>query len=274
MKIVVRVIACASLLAAAVPASAQVLLYANGNPPPLLSTGPVTDSGVMAPAGTTWSEVQHPAGNTAEANNVSGFAVTQGTFRLADDFTVPAPGWMIQFVEFHSYLTGAPASPSPFTGMTVRIWGPCTPGTIPGAPGCTNIAFGDTTTNVMTTSTDATMFRIFNTVAPPPGTAPGTTRKIWRQRATVSTNLAPGVYWIDWASTVTGNAGHFNPSLTVPGSRGLAGWNAQQLTVATNTWAPVIDTGNPAAAPDFPQDLPFEIYGQLVPVELMDFDVK
>jgi hypothetical protein len=264
------------LAALAGTASAQdVLLYSNGTPPPQLTTGPTTDSGVAAPAGTTWSEVQHPTGDTTLANTSAGATETQGAFRLADDFTVPAgPGWVVNFVDLHAYQTGSPATPSPFTGATVQIWGPCTPGTVPGAAGCTTIAFGDTTTNRLVTSTDATLFRIFNTVAPPPGTASGTTRKVWRQHVSLGVTLAPGYYWVDW-STTTFNAGaHFAPSITVPGSRGLPGWNARQFAVAGGTWAAVIDAGNPATAPDVPQDQTFELYGVISPVELQSFEIK
>jgi len=206
---------------------------------------------------------------------IAGATETQGQFRLADDFTVPAgPGWTVNFVELHAYQTNAPATPSPFTAATVQIWGPCTPGTVPGAAGCTAIAFGDTTTNRLVSSTDATLFRAFNTVAPPPGTPPGTTRKVWRQQVSLGVSLAPGYYWVDW-STTTFNAGaHFAPSITVPGSRGLPGWNARQFAVATSTWAAVIDAGNPASAPDVPQDQTFELYGMITPVELQSFEIK
>lgn len=259
----------------AVPAGAQVLLYSNGTPPPQLSSGPTTDSGVAAPAGTNWSECQHPTGDTTQANTTAGSS-SQGTaFRLADDFTVPAgPGWNLAYVEFYAYQTGSAPTPSPFTAHTLRIWGPCTAGTVPGAAGCTAIAFGDTTTNVLASSTDPLLYRIFNTVAPPPGTAPGTTRKIWRNRATAGVTLAPGYYWLEWGSTVSSGGAHFSPSITVPGVRGLAGWNAQQFNVGTAAWAAVIDAGNPATAPDFPQDFPFELYGLIVPVELQGFHIE
>lgn len=264
-----------ALFALAAPAGAQVLLYSNGTPPPQLTTGPTTDSGQAAPAGTTWSEVQHPTGDTTLSNTSAGATETQGQFRPADDFTVPAgPGWTVSFVELHAYQTGAPATPSPFIGATVQIWGPCTPGSVPGDPGCSTIAFGDTTTNRLVSSTDATLFRTFNTVAPPPGTAPTTTRKVWRNRVSLGVSLAPGYYWLDWATTVTGGGAHFAPSITIPGVRGLPGWNARQFNVAANAWAAIIDTGNPAAAPDVPQDQTFELYGQITPVELMSFDVK
>jgi cysteine-rich repeat protein len=90
------------------------------------------------------------------------------------------------------------------------------------------------------------------------------TRRIWRNTASFATPvvLKPGVFWLDWAATDTAAAGgHFHPSVTVVGSRGLAGWNARQLVVSTNAWAGAVDVGNPSSAPGVPQDFPFEING-------------
>ena len=121
------------------------------------------------------------------------------------------------------------------------------------------VVFGDTTTNRLASSVDSTFFRIFNTAVPPPGTVQGTTRKIWKNTVTVGTTLPAGTYWLDWASTVTGAAAHFQPSKTIAGARGAAGDNARQLV--TGAWADVIDVGNPATAPDVPQDFPFDVDG-------------
>jgi hypothetical protein len=62
------------------------LLYSNGG----FSTGPKSKSGVSAPAGATFSEVQNDAASTTESNGITGFGAAQGGNRLADDFTVPA----------------------------------------------------------------------------------------------------------------------------------------------------------------------------------------
>src|SRR4051794_15870819 len=67
--------------------------YVNGN----LSTGATSKSGVAAPAGYTWSEVQNNAGVTTVSNTVSGFTTSiSSELSVADDFTVPAgPNWDI-----------------------------------------------------------------------------------------------------------------------------------------------------------------------------------
>jgi hypothetical protein len=189
-----------------------------------------------------------------ESNTSAGFAVTQGTFRLADNFTISQP-CTLNNVVFYAYQTSAPASPSPFTAYTLQIHNGR-----PGDPGVI-VVFGDTTTNRLASSVDSTFFRIFNTAVPPPGTPPGTTRKIWRNTVTIGTTLAAGTYWLNWASTVTNLGGHFQPSKTIAGSRGAPGDNARQLTVATGVWVDALDTGNPGTAPDVPQDFPFDLNG-------------
>src|SRR5205085_8083976 len=128
-----------------------------------------TESGVSAPAGFFWSEVQHDTGNTTESNTNAGYASLQGSFRLADDFTISQP-CTINSVVIYAYQTGAPATPSPFTGFTLQIHNGR-----PGDPG-SMVVFGDTTTNRLASSVDSTFYRIFNTVVPPPGTTQGTTR--------------------------------------------------------------------------------------------------
>lgn len=233
---------------------AQSLLYSNGG----LNPQATSSSGVAAPAGFFWSEVQAETGNTTESNTTAGVSVNQGSFRLADDFVVPAgQTWVLEAVEFHAYQTGASAAATPFTGYTLQVWNGR-----PGDAGAT-VVFGDTTTNRFATSTNSTFFRIFNSSVPPPGTAPGTTRTIWRNRVTIDPplSLTEGTYWLDWASTVSNAGAHFQPAITIQGVRGLQGWNARQFSVTSTTWTDVIDAGNPATAPDFPQDFPFDLYG-------------
>ena len=114
---------------------------------------------MAAPAGSFWSEVQHDAGNTTQANTNAGYADFQGSARLADNFTL-TQACTINNVVFFGYLTGAPVTPSPFTAYTLQIWN--------GRPGDAGAAvvFGDTTTNRLVSSTDSTFFRIFNTAVP------------------------------------------------------------------------------------------------------------
>ena len=240
-----------TLLSSLITGNINAQTYVNGN----LSTGALTNSGVAAPAGYTWSEVQNVTGNTTVSNTNSGFngSVFSG-FTFADDFTVPAgPSWTISKLTFYAYRTGAVPTPSPFTGLRVQIHS--------GNPsaGPTTIVFGDLTTNRLSASNDANMYRIFNTIAPPPGTVQGITRKIWTLEASINVTLAPGTYWLEWQTDQTPSAAHFAPPSTVPGVRTVAGYNAQQKTVATGVWAAIVDGGNPVTPPSVACDMPFKI---------------
>jgi hypothetical protein len=224
-----------------------------------LATGTTTQNGVAAPAGSQWSEVQNDFGVTTQANTSAGSTVT-GAFRLADDFNVPVgETWTINSVIVHGYQTGFTGTTSPFTGGTLRIWNGR-----PGDPGST-IVFGDTTTNRLTASTDSGIFRVFNTVvgagANPP-TAPGTTRRIWQNTLAVSPALVltAGNYWIDFA--LSGPATAFAPTVTIPGTRTVPGFNARQFNA---TWVEANDTGQAPTGQPTPyiarQDFPFKLTG-------------
>ncbi len=221
-----RWITCGAIGACALVARAETLQ--NNGP---LSTGATANRGTAAPAGTTWSEVQNNTGNNTESNTLAGTSAVVGSFRLADNFSVPAgERWTVTSVLQFAYRTGAPATPSPFTGgpATLRIWR--------GRPGDVGsvVVFGDTTSNRLSASVDNLMFRIFNSSVPPPGTAPGTTRRIWRNTLDVNPplTLGPGEYWVDFDLI----GANFVPSVTLRGNRGdmpAQGWNARQFSVAT-----------------------------------------
>lgn len=258
--------ATAAGLAIATAANAQVL-YNNGP----LKTGTATESGVVAPGAPAveWSENQHDAGNTTQFNSVLGFSDNYDSpgaqLRLADNFTVPSGQiWNVTSVCLYGYKTGALTPPSPFDAYNLAIWN--------GRPGDFGavVVFGDTVTNRMVSSTDFMAFRIGNTIAST--VAPGTTRRLWQ--STVSTlsgvatgtplALAPGTYWVDWASSDTANGAHFNPPLCVLGTRSLPGWNGRQFQGgSTNTWTDLVDGGNPTTAPDIIMDVPFQVKGAL-----------
>lgn len=232
-----------------------VVIYDNGP----FQTGATTKSGVAAPAGAQWSEVQNFAGDTANSNTSAGSSCNESGFRIADNFVIPVgETWTINSVLTFAYLTGGGAT-SPFTAGTLRIWNGR-----PGDAGST-VIFGDLTTNRLGTSTDTNTFRVFNTVAPPPGAAPGTTRRVWQNALTVAPALVltTGSYWVDWATTVnaTPATAHFCPSTTIVDTRYTPLMNGRQFNVTTSAWTDAIDTGNPAAAVDLPQDFPFKIDG-------------
>mgnify|MGYP003605443358 CR=1 FL=1 len=239
-------------------------IYTNGG----LSTGANSASGVAAPAGYTWSELQSETGNTTESNTNFGFGAVfnnAGTtnLQIADDFVVPAGSqFNVTSFDFFVYQTGYTGTVIPFDQLRVQIFS-----SNPSVAGAVSVA-GNMTTNVLdvANSGDALMYRTANSVTPSPGTVPGTTRKIWRLRGNLTASLPAGTYWVVFQGHPTNDAGAFLPPVTVVGTRGLAGWNAIQntITAGVSSWLPLLDTGNPAAAPDVAMDMPFLINGTVV----------
>ncbi len=245
-------------------------IYTNGG----LSTGATSNSGTAAPVGYTWSEVQNETGNTTESNTNAGYGATYNIAlttnnSLADDFTVPVGSiWNATSFDVYAYQTGSTATSLPFDQLRVQIYNgdPAAGGTV--------IA-GNFTTNVLdaANSGDALMYRIFNSSVPAPS-APGTTRKIWKLRGNLTVSLPAGTYWIAYQAHPTNDAGAFFPSVTIPGTRGLVGWNAKQSTVAVPTYTGIFDAGNPATAADVNQDLPFDINGTVLGVNENAFEAS
>ncbi|MBU8882294.1 T9SS type A sorting domain-containing protein [Kaistella sp. DKR-2] len=228
--------------------------YDNGG----LSTGATSKSGVAAPAGYTWSELQNNTGNTAEANTSLGLGGTyssaSASFFLADDFTVPAnTQWNITRIDFFAYQTGYTGSASPFNTVRVNIFS-----SDPSVTGAVSV-FGDDTANRFLSSVDSNMYRTGSS-AVPVASAPGTTRKIWKVTASTPVTLGSGTYWVKYQlqNAVTANAG-FLPPVTIEGTRGLPGFNGKQYNAIDGTWTSIIDAGNPASAPDYALDMPFVI---------------
>ncbi|MDF0720654.1 MULTISPECIES: T9SS type A sorting domain-containing protein [Chryseobacterium group] len=240
--------------------------YSNGP----LSTGATTKSGVAAPAGYTWSEAQNNTGNTTESNTNSGFGcqkvgTTTNNF-CADDFVIPAgQSWNITSIALYGYITGYVGSTPPGMRARVKIMN--------GAPnvGTPTVVFGDDTTDRFSSAEDALMYRIFNSLYPAPGSAVGTTRKIWKVNTTTPVTLSAGTYWMQFQmEDIASVATVWTPPVTTVGLRGLPTDNALQNT---GTWAAMVDAGTPASAPDYPQDLPFIItYSVLGTNEVLQYD--
>ncbi len=230
--------------------------YSNGG----LSTGVTSYSNVTAPTGYTWSECQNITGNTTEANTNSGYSGMYNTansanFLIADDFVVPSGNiWDVSSFEFFCYQTSYTGTTPPIDVLRIQIWN--------GDPslGTSTLVAGDLTTNVYdaVNSSDALMYRIFHSTIPA-ASAPTTTRKIWKVRGNLTVSLPAGTYWVVYQVHATNDGSVFVPPVTIVGSRGLANWNAKQKNVISNTWSSLIDSGNPATAPDFPQDMPFNV---------------
>ncbi len=92
--------------------------------------------------------------------------------------------------------------------------------------------WGDTTTNILTSSTWTNIYRVLDT------TLTNTDRPIMACVATVNTTLPPGTYWLDWQ--FGGSAwlsGPWAPPVTILGQTTTG--NALQYTVPR--WAAAVD---------------------------------
>jgi hypothetical protein len=219
-------------LGAVAGANAQSL-YNNATPAGLTAEGLRTGA---RPAGGDYSEVQ--LGNTTAGFGV-GIAGTSN-IRLADDFTVSGPDWIVSSLTVFAYNTGATTVTITAGSMNIRTGGPT--GAIVGTGTFAGATFTD-------------IYRIFNAT-------PGDTRRV--QKATfnyVGPNLTAGTYWIDYQLTNVANTlNPFNPTLTKVGATTTPGANAQQTLNGGGTWAAISDLGSLTA-----QDLPFWVDGQVVP---------
>lgn len=238
-----------SVLLSGLPAISQQF-YNNGG----LSTGTTTSNGVStAPSGYTWSELQSVGGVTNTSLGLAGYYTTSGAtnFRLADNFTVAAGQQLnVTSIDFYCYQTSFAGTVPPIDQLRVQIWN--------GDPslGTSTVVAGNLTTNVYTAagSGDAMMYRIGNNVS-------GTTRKVWRVRATIAVNLNPGTYWVDYQMHPTNDAAMFLPTVTLPGVVNQPAWNAKQHT--GTAWAAAVDGGSTLSV-----DMPFVInYDQFLGTE-------
>jgi hypothetical protein len=250
---------------ASASAWAQNAIFSNASAiatTPALGPTSTTLSGVSAPAGSQWSEVSASSATQSNAlAGISGQSYLAGTYRFADDFTIGAGHtWQVGGVSVYAYQPNASASASPFATLNMRIWQG-----VPGAQGST-IVWGDTTTNRLAGATSTGIYRVFNTSVAP-GTAPDQSRLIWQLDASVSVNLPPGTYWLDWQVTsVDPFAEAFSPTVVLPGQRSQASFNAMQFKPLPvpgdgGTWATINDPGKPTSAGDTTIALPFIIRG-------------
>ncbi len=277
MGIQFRTSAVALGVVAAAAASANI--YSNRSTDtriPALNPVAISQSGVAAPAGGFWSEVQNDLGNATESNTSAGASCrTQGTttgeFRLADDFTVSNGKMVITAVRGYAYRSGTTSSTSLLLSGNANI--------LSAAPNAspTTLASGSTFSTSYAvpvqaagaTVTTGNVFRCFNTIAPAPGTVPGQTRHV--QQGTISLasplEVGPGTYWVDYqlnqeAAPLAPFA--FAPNTTHAGTRTPVGGVGNALQLISTGWTDSVDTGNPATAPDIIQEFPFVLVGHVV----------
>lgn len=194
--------------------------------------GPLVNSPGTGAGGADESVLQ----STSLSMNTIGFGnqVLNGN-RVADDFVVPAGGWDITNISFYAYQTGSTTT-STMTGVTLQIWNG-----VPGAPGSA-VVWGDSTTNVMTSTGWSGIYRVTET------TAGATNRPIMENVVAVNATFGPGTYWLDWATDGSLGSGPWAPPVTINGQTTTG--NGLQ-SIAGGAYDPALD-GVTATQQGFP----------------------
>ena len=163
-------------------------------------------------------------------------------YTIADDFEVGAGGWNIDSIDFFAYQTNS-GNASTLTGLYVRIYDG-----EPGAGG--NLVWGDMTTNLMTATAWANMYR---------GSAlDATNRPVMQSTAAIGTTLEAGTYWLEWMTDGTLSSGPWAPPISILGET-TTGNGLQSLDLGA-TYNPALDSGTGTQ-----QGFPFLIDGSVVP---------
>ena len=212
------------------------LLYTNGS----ISTGGThIATSTAAPAGYTWSEAQSPStsiGFSSFYNN----ALTSN-FALAEEFVVPVgQTWNLTNVNVYGYQTSYAGTTIPIDALRIRIWN--------GDPslGTSTVVYGDMTTNVLNGSGSGEEF-IYRVA-----TTTGTTRRVWRFNAAVTTSLTAGTYWLEFQVHAINDSSVFTPPVSILGLQTDPGWTAKQRNAAA--WAGMVDAGS-----TFNKSIPFQL---------------
>jgi len=218
-----------------------------------LNTGAYSASGMKAPDGTNWSELQMVSGDNV-ANAAVGFSChynSSDNYRIADDFTVPpSQEWTVSKISVYA-IYDAYMNTAPFDGLHLQIWKgkPAQPGS--------KLVFGDPTANVLGEAVDSLLYAIPNSGFPTM-VIPAPNRKIWKLTAYVRTVLSSGTYWLVWQAHAKSGQEVLSPAVRLKGQRGLTGWNAMGCTAA-NDWQGILDKGDATVTSSVQQDFPFEI---------------
>ncbi len=228
------------------PSEAHVTSFVPGAPTQVLGSPVLID--------TRASLITHPGGgsggldesrlqNPSLGMTTIGLGVQQGANnRIADDFVVPASGWQINEISVYTYQTGSTTT-STITGLNLQIWD--------GNPSLagSNIVFGDTTTNRLSSTAFTNIFRTTET------TVLATNRPIMAATASgLSINLPAGTYWLDWQLNGSLASGPWAPPITILGQTVTGNGLQSQAGV----WAPAQDGGTMTA-----QGFPMTINGVL-----------
>ena len=177
----------------------------------LFDNGTIVNSPGTGPGGTDESVI--PAGGSSFGFH---FGQSAGS-SVAEDFDV-FETWSINSVEFQGYQTYS-GTTSSFTSVYFRIYDG-----IPGGGG--NVIWGDLTTNRLSESTFANIYRV-----DAPGQ--GTDRPIMNLICNdLNIELNPGTYWIEWQASGSLSSGPWVPNTVEPGN--AIQWNSSAWSPLTN----------------------------------------
>lgn len=226
--------------------------YVNGT----LSTGTISKSGLVAPAGRTWAELQNNGSDLSSTNGSFGMGIDGPSYStyFADDFTIPAgESWDLNQIEVYASIESTDTGTMPFNTFNFEIWNGD-----PQLPSSQKI-YGNINTNIFNAaaSGDSFMTHIKNTAFLTP---PFPMRTLWRVVGDIDVTLPAGTYWIYYRTLggiLTGST--CAPYCIVEGTRGLPHYNAKAYTVLVHVWNIAQDLGAPLSAESVPQDYPFKI---------------
>jgi hypothetical protein len=180
--------------------------------------------------------------NTAGSNVLQQPSATH--FRIADDFAVGGPGWIVDTVRVFAYVTGNQTG-TPLVNGNVHIRSGA-----PNDPGSTILA-----TSAVFTQQYSGVNRIFNNAA-----LSNVDRRVFAADFDFGgLNLAPGTYWIDFQ--FSGSASAWAPYVMLPNPANpndptTVFGNGMQMTVG-EVWQPTL------AAPG--AEVPFIVFGEIIP---------
>jgi hypothetical protein len=217
--------------------------------PILYDNGPLVTHPGGGFGGTDASAVQ-----TGLGMNTYGFGhqVDQDNW-IADDFTVPSGGWNIGGFGFYAYQTNS-GLPSTMTDVYLVIFdGP------PDNP-ASNVVFGNTFTNRLTSSDFSNIYRVLET------DLLNVARPIFLNSCLFDLFLPQGDYWVIWQTDGTLTSGPWAPPISVLGLTSTG--NGLQSVDNGTTWATALDSGSGT-----PQGFPFLVYGPSAPVPVSNWAI-
>jgi hypothetical protein len=219
--------------------SLSLAVATGGEAVELFFNGPLVSVSGGGAGGADASRLQNSLGMTSLGFNADFFGNGNA---VADDFTVPPPGWTITRITVFAYQTDSGLTSS-LTDLRLVIFdGP------PNLPTST-IIFGDPAVNVLAATSFTNVFRDSQN-------NPGLDRRpIMRAVGDVNVTLAPGAYWLVWALGGQLVDGPFVPPITIPGQTTTG--NGLHLCTCSG-FDPALDSGTNAQ-----QGFPFMLEGNL-----------